>query len=209
MTNTHVLDGSRATPTRPRVVDLVRGIERQTRLDPFVGGVHTVARRVAPDSARDLLSGKWLGHALHPMLTDLPLGCWLSAGALDVVGGRQSRPAARRLVALGVLASVPAAVTGASDFRDVRHATQRRVAAVHGVGNVVVVACYIASWRARRRDHHFRGMALAMLGAAGTAVTGYLGGHLLLASPDAADETVAIDEAADQLPEAVLVLASL
>ena len=70
--------------------------------------------------------GEWLGHALHPLLTDLPLGCWLSAGLLDLLGGRRGRPAAQRLVALGLL-FVP--VTAASGLVDWTSASDVRVRA--------------------------------------------------------------------------------
>ena len=42
---------------------------------------------------KDALSGIWLGHALHPLLTDLPIGTWTSAVLLDWLGGgRAPRP---------------------------------------------------------------------------------------------------------------------
>jgi hypothetical protein len=49
-------------------------------------------RELLPDwvvtgRGRELLGGRWLGHSLHPLLTDLPLGCWSSASLLDLLGG--------------------------------------------------------------------------------------------------------------------------
>ncbi|MDQ6642413.1 MAG: hypothetical protein M3Y66_07965, partial [Actinomycetota bacterium] len=58
----------------------------------------------APDSP---LRGGWLGHGVHPVLTDLPLGCWVSATLVDLVGGHQGRTAATRLVGIGVASALP------------------------------------------------------------------------------------------------------
>ena len=82
---------------------------------------------------RNALSGTWLGHPLHPMLTDVPIGAWLMAGLLDIAGGKSSQPAARRLVGLGVLAAIPTAAAGASDWAETVDADQR-VGLVHGLG---------------------------------------------------------------------------
>ena len=47
---------------------------------------------------RPALQGDWLGHPLHPAMTDLPIGFWTSAMTLDFVGGRRGRPIATRMV---------------------------------------------------------------------------------------------------------------
>ena len=64
---------------------------------------------------------------LHPMLTDLPIGCWTSAFVLDIVGGKKSRPAAQLLVGLGVLSALPTAASGAADWSDTGGRAARRV----------------------------------------------------------------------------------
>lgn len=51
----------------------------------------------------------------------------------------------------------------------------------HAALNGVVLAAYMASWRARRRDHGSAGVALALLGGGLAMVSGYLGGHLSFA----------------------------
>jgi nitrite reductase/ring-hydroxylating ferredoxin subunit len=113
------------------------------------------------------------------MLTDLPIGFWTSAWALDLLGPRRHRDAARVLVGLGVLSALPAAASGASDWVDTTGRAQR-VGVVHAAANASALACYAASWIARRRGHPGRGIALGMLGAAAATVGGYLGGHLTL-----------------------------
>lgn len=69
----------------------VSRLEREQALDAKAEILDKAAAVVASGSRESILRGDWLGHALHPLMTDLPLGCWLSAGVLDVFGGRASR----------------------------------------------------------------------------------------------------------------------
>ena len=156
----------------------VRRLERDDRLDGVVSGVDTLAERVADSPAGPALRGEWLGHALHPLLTDFPLGCWLSAGVLDLVGGSSSRKAAQRLVGLGVAMVPVTAAAGAADYRNIGERGAKRIGAVHAVGKTVVAMLYLMSWRHRRKGHHARGVLLALIGGGLAWVTGYLGGHL-------------------------------
>jgi uncharacterized membrane protein len=171
----------RGVPATPdRVIDLVRRIESAEALDRPGAVVERAARAVArPGAAHDLLTGKWLGHALHPLLTDFPLGAWMSASLLDLVGGRASRAAARRLVAFGVAAAVPTAATGLAEWLHADQAS-RRVGVVHANVNTSALALYTASLVARRRGHHGRGVALGIAGGLAATAGGYLGGHLSL-----------------------------
>ena len=157
----------------------VARVEQETRLDAPSRTVRRAVQRVVPDGPlKDLLSGTWLGHPVHPMLTDLPIGFWTSAWVLDIIGPRRYRDAARVLVGLGVLSAMPAAVTGASDWSDTTGRTTR-VGLVHAAANSSAAALYFGSWLARRRGHTARGVALGMAGAAAATVGGYLGGHLV------------------------------
>jgi uncharacterized membrane protein len=114
-------------------------------------------------------------------MPDLPLGCWLAAGVLDLLGGSSSRRAATRLVGVGLVATVPTVASGLAEYDTIDEDRSRRVAAVHAAGNAVVSMCYLASWRARHRGHHLRGLTMGMLGGAVAIFTGYLGGHLSFA----------------------------
>src|SRR6478735_4735292 len=87
----------------PRLDDAARSLERATGAIPSQGPI------------KDALSGTWLDHPLHPMLTDLPIGFWTSAWVLDIFGRERDRDAARRLIGAGVLCALPAALTGAAD----------------------------------------------------------------------------------------------
>lgn len=170
-------------PTSPRsnqLLEAARRIEDDTRLDAIASRVPDALRPLTSGPARPFLRGEWLGHALHPLLTDFPLGCWASAGLLDLIGGRSSQRAAQRLVGLGLL-FVPATVaSGAADLAATDDTRARRVGVVHAAGNMVVAGAYWRSWRARRRGHHLRGVMWGLVGGNLAWVTGYLGGHLSL-----------------------------
>jgi uncharacterized membrane protein len=170
--------GQRPVRTPEWLASWVTRIERNPALDPAVDQVRRAGTPVSDGRAADILRGRWLGHALHPVLTDFPLGCFISAGLLDLLGGRKARPAAQRLIGLGLLAVPPTVASGLADFPAVRTEGGRRVAAVHAIGNGAAAGLYFLSWRARRRNRHARGVLLAMLGGTGAWVTGYLGGHL-------------------------------
>jgi nitrite reductase/ring-hydroxylating ferredoxin subunit/uncharacterized membrane protein len=161
------------------LADAVERLGRDERLDPVAGPVGDAVRQgLGAQPLKDVLSGTWLGHPLHPLLTDLPIGFWTSAFVLDVAGGRHSRRAATHLVAWGVLSAVPAATSGAADWGDTT-GPERRVGLVHAAANSVALACFSASWWSRVRGRHARGVAYGFAGAAAATVGGYLGGHLL------------------------------
>ncbi len=166
---------------RPATVTWTERLEEARRLDPVVHAVRPVADALVADPSRaDLLRGAWLGHAAHPLLTDVPIGLWTSALTLDLVGGRGSRDAARRLVGLGILSAVPAAVTGWAEWTGTGDREQR-VGVVHAAANAVAVGLFTASWRARRRGRTLRGRALGLAAASALGLGGYLGGHLVSA----------------------------
>jgi nitrite reductase/ring-hydroxylating ferredoxin subunit/uncharacterized membrane protein len=168
---------------------LVEQLGEQSSLDGVAGAVRDrIAGVVGTGPLKDALSGTWLGHTLHPMLTDLPIGFWTSAFTLDLLGGRKSRRAATRLVACGVLAAVPAAATGASDWSDT-WGPNRRIGFVHAATNTTALLCYGASWVQRKRGRHWRGVALGLAGATAATLGGYLGGHLLARAGIGVDHT--------------------
>lgn len=163
----------------PFLVKVTRRLEEARALDPVVAAVKPLAGAlIASQGRRSLLQGEWLGHAIHPILTDLPLGFWTSATVLDLVGGAEARPAARRLVGLGVLSAAPTAITGWAEWGSIDGQRERRVGVVHAVSSATAALTYAASWHARHLGEHARGRNLALAGAAIAAAGGYLGGHL-------------------------------
>jgi uncharacterized membrane protein len=165
----------------PAHLTWTRRLEEAEVLDPVVQAARSkVAPLMADPRVRDLLHGKWLGHALHPLLSDVPIGMWTSALVLDLVGDRQDRDAAQRLVGLGVLAAAPTALTGWSEWADSGQREQR-VGVVHAASNATAVLLFAQSWLARRRGNHRRGRRIALVASAGLGLGGYLGGHLVSA----------------------------
>jgi nitrite reductase/ring-hydroxylating ferredoxin subunit/uncharacterized membrane protein len=148
-------------------------------LDRVDGPLTRVARLVTQDDrASRWLHGSVIGHRLHPMLTDIPIGAWTAASVLDVIGGKRARPHAQRLVGLGVLSAVPTALAGLADW-DGTSGRTRRVGIAHALGNSAAITCSWRSWRARRRGHHFRGVGWSMAGLGAATLAGAIGGHLV------------------------------
>ena len=136
--------------------------------DPVQEAVHAV-----PQPVRDVLDGVWLGNPLHPALTDVPLGAWTTAFALDLVGSE----AADRALAVGILGAVPAALTGLNDWSHLKDDT-RRIGTVHALVNSMALALNVASFVARRDGHRGLGKVLSGVAYAGAAFSAHLGGHL-------------------------------
>src|SRR3954462_2604643 len=86
-----------------------------------------------PGTFKDAISGTWLGHALHPVLTDVVIGSFTSATLLDLLGGDAAGTAAERLIGVGIAAYAPTARTGVNDWPDSEpvDAAVRRVGLVH------------------------------------------------------------------------------
>lgn len=165
----------------PALVRLTLGLEGASVLDPVVRAVEPWARRWFGEGSRGaLLRGDPLGHALHPILTDLAVGNWLSATLLDLLGGADARPAARMLVGTGVLAAVPTAWTGWAEW-SLAAPRDKRVGLVHAVTNAAAIGVYASSWVARRRGRHGAGVRRALAGASIAGGGAYLGGHLVAA----------------------------
>jgi uncharacterized membrane protein len=167
--------------TIPAAISLTKKLESSSQLDPAVRAVRPLVDALVSDPRRrDLLRGAWLGHAVHPPLTDVPIGLWTSALVLDLVGGPSARPAATRLVGLGVLAFAPTAATGWAEWSAIG-VREQRVGVVHAASNVAAVWLFAASWRARRKGSYTAGKALGLAASSVLGVGGYLGGHLISA----------------------------
>lgn len=149
-------------------------IERASFLDGVVGPVSSLISRVLrPAWVADALHGVWLGHPLHPMAVQLPVGAFLSAGILDALPtGRRS---ATTLIGVGVASAVPAAAAGLADWsQGLRQ--QQRVGLVHASANTAALGMYASSLVQRGRGRSGRPAAYA--GLALVSIGGYIGGHL-------------------------------
>ncbi len=163
----------------PRIVRWTLRLEETTALDAPVHALQPPITAVFGTGTRGaVLRGAWLGHAIHPVLTDIPIGTWTSATLLDLLGGPDMSTAAQRLIGIGVLAAGPTAWAGWAEW-SAAGPRDKRVGLVHAVTNGVAIGMYAASWFARRRGQHGRGARLGLAGAGVSAVGAYLGGHLV------------------------------
>ena len=129
----------------------------------------------------NLLDGTWLGVPLHPALTDVPVGASMSAFVLDLVatatGSEAADTAADGALAVGIAGALPAAATGAGDWRDLI-GEERRIATVHALLNVVGLSLNVSSLVQRRRGHRGAGRALSAAALAFSGTAAHLGGEL-------------------------------
>lgn len=155
---------------------LIDRIAAARGLDALAGAVRDATHKLLrPGTVKDALHGVWLGHPLHPALAQVPVGAFLGAAVLDATGDRG--PGARRLIACGVLASVPAALAGLADYAD-GHEEQQRIGVVHAAMNSAALLSYLGSLRLRSRNSRGAGVALGFLGCALATVSATLGGDL-------------------------------
>ncbi len=120
--------------------------------DAFQQGIKVVigSNRKPPRRFKTLLHGTWLGHPLHPAITDVPIGAWLLAGLFDVLwlaAPSQNQWAARGaewLVIVGIVGAVAAAVTGMADWSDT-YGAERTVGLYHGALNTLALVLFIIS----------------------------------------------------------------
>ena len=147
---------------------------------------------MSPGALKDGLSGTWLGHALHPALTDIVIGSFLGATLLDLLGGDPDGRARSRLIGAGLAAAGPTALTGANDWADTEPASDgvRRAGLVHGASNTGALSLYAASLAARRRGARRTGALLGLGGATMLLAGAYLGGHLSFSRGVGPDQTV-------------------
>ena len=130
---------------------------------------------------------KLLGHPIHQMLIVFPLGLLAMAVVFDVfamaLGNGYWSEIAYWMIAAGVVTGLLAAPFGTIDWFAIPSGTRaKRIGAVHGVGNVVVVLLFAISWLLRRDAPGAPpALALALSFAAGglALVTSWLGGELV------------------------------
>lgn len=157
-------------------VPLLDHLENATVLDPLANGIRGIVNAVVrPQWLRDVLHGVPLGHPLHPLAVQVPLGAWTSAALLDAVPG--SERAARMLVATGVVSALPSAAAGYTDWSEL-HEQQSRVGIVHSTANLLATVLYTVSFVQRVRGKGSNGKALGYLAFGVVAFGGFLGGHL-------------------------------
>src|SRR3954469_10463511 len=168
------MTGRTATPLEP----LIDAAESATALDAPGKAIGKQVRSLIKQPLKDALSGTWLGHALHPLMTDVVIGTFLSTTLLDVAGGDPDGRAGARLIGIGMAAYAPTALTGVNDWADTEPADDgvRRAGLVHAASNATAVVLYAGSLARSGRT----ASVLRLGGAGALMVGGHLGGHLTL-----------------------------
>ncbi len=184
---------------------LIKAVDQQETLDRLSEQIQPLVQDAfksagpAGREVKNFLHGTWLGHPLHPALTDVPLGAWTAALALDAmesISGRKELAAgADAAIAVGLVGAAGAAVTGLTDWSETS-GRARKVGMLHGLMNVGATALYTTSLILRRRKQRGAGMGFAMLGYAVSSASAYLGGHLVFG------EKIGVNHAAvDEMPK--------
>jgi nitrite reductase/ring-hydroxylating ferredoxin subunit/uncharacterized membrane protein len=160
------------------LVDITGRLEKMDALDRVAAPLAAAAKKaIGPGRLKDLLSGVGLGHPLHPVLTDVPIGAFTAATLLDLTGRGAWEPAVETLLGTGLLAALPTAAAGLADWSD-SYGGEQRVGVVHAAGNIAALALFGASLAARRSGATGLGRTLGLAGMGALAGSGYLGGYL-------------------------------
>ncbi|MGY2083659.1 Rieske 2Fe-2S domain-containing protein [Blastococcus sp. SYSU DS0539] len=166
-------------------MSLMGFLDRIADVSAFDKAIEPARRAVQgmPSAVKDVLHGTWLGHPLHPVLVQVPVGSWVSAGLLDAVP--PLRPAATVLIGTGVAAAVPAALSGAADWSE-QGSGVRRLGALHAVMNTAALGLYAGSLVARARGRGTLGRVLAYSGLSVAGGSAAIGGHMSYAQSSGA-----------------------
>jgi len=130
---------------------------------------------------------KLFGHPIHPMLIVFPLGLLATSFIFDIIylvnHNSQWATTAFYLITAGIVGGLLAAVFGFLDWLGIPSNTRaKNIGLIHGLGNVIVVILFIASWLMRRNAPQApenTALILSFLGILLAVVTGWLGGELV------------------------------
>lgn len=158
---------------------IVRFIEEQEvfgavaqRLQPRVSGLFKTGQ--SGQRLKNYLNGTWLGHPLHPVLTDVPIGAWTIALLFDCMS---MDAAADTAIALGISAALASAITGIVDWSDT-YGRAQRIGVAHAVLNITGTVLYTASLISRKKRRGF-GKLLSFMGYGVLNGGAFLGGELV------------------------------
>lgn len=188
-------------------------------LDNVASTLHGLATPLfgedGPAAIKDVLYGTWMGHPLHPPMTDITIGGWTLSMMMDVLGAEKASDLALQI---GTLSAGGTALSGIAQWYDLQNMEEpRRLGAYHATLNTVALGFYVTSIVLRKQDKRGAGIATAWTGHALSTTSAWIGGHLSFGlgigvSRDAftdvaGDWTDAVEETA--LPEGELVRAEV
>ncbi len=165
-------------------------VERQTWLDKLASPIQNLLLAFFGQPGqpgrklKDILNGTWLGHALHPVLTDVPLGAWSGTTLLDFAWlANEDEGIARGAdltLLLGLAGATGAAVTGLTDWSDL-DGPDRRVGLMHGLLNGSITLIYLTSLVLRLTGLRRTAITFSTSGYLVSLFSAYLGGELSFA----------------------------
>jgi len=148
--------------------------------------------------AKNAVHGVWLGHPLHPVFTDLPLGAWTTGLVLDAVAAARNDRAMERAadvaIAVGLAGATAAAVTGLTDWSETS-GRSRRTGLVHGLLNVAATTLYTAAFILRKQGARSAGQSCAVAGFSVALGAAWFGGDLVY------DQRIGVTHATIDAPE--------
>ena len=176
-----------ATPLTDRISDVL-----QNAVKAVIG-----SNRKPPRRFRTLLNGTWLGHPLHPAITDVPIGAWLLAVIFDIIwliapdANAWAARGAEAAVLIGILGALAAAVTGLTDWSDT-YGAERTVGLYHAGLNTLALVLYVVSFILRLTVPSGESLAAAILGfiaVIAVLVAAYLGGDMVFGKATGVNHT--------------------
>jgi len=182
-----------------RVLDLV---SRQKSLDPLGDALQHVVdaglEALGPNrrAVANLLHGTWVGHPLHPILTDVAIGGYTAAVTLDLVdqlaGDERVGGGADIALGLGVAGALGSIVTGLNDWQHTG-GESRRLGVVHALLNGTATVIFAVSLVARLTGSRTLGRRLAALGFGVSTAAAYIGGDLVFGKQIGVDHAALIE----------------
>ena len=153
--------------------------------------IQKLVRDTLQGPIKNFLHGTWLGHPVHPVLTDIPVGAWTAALFYDLAGEEKAADIA---IGVGLIGAVGSAVTGLTDWSETDDRA-RSIGLIHGLLNVVATSLYTASLLMRKnKSSRDSAVALSTLGYATAFASAYLGGHLVFSEQVGVDHTATADQ---------------
>jgi nitrite reductase/ring-hydroxylating ferredoxin subunit/uncharacterized membrane protein len=168
-------------------------VDRQEWLDAVSDAIQPLVNKAFSETgeagriAKDLLTGVWLGHPLHPVITDVPIGAWTISSMFDLIsmaaGNDEGLDRASDLaLGTGIVAAFGAAITGITDWSDVGGA-HRRMGMAHALLNVGGLGLNIWSLGLRigagKRGNRGLARVLSFGGYGVSALAAFVAGELI------------------------------
>jgi nitrite reductase/ring-hydroxylating ferredoxin subunit/uncharacterized membrane protein len=169
--------------------------------------------RPSPRRMKSFLNGTWLGHPLHPVVTDIPITSWVLTTIFDIIWlishTNWAAYGAFVTVIVGLLGAIASVVTGLTDWSDT-FGSERRIGLNHALFNTLALLLYLVSFIFRLTagpGDTLVAIILALIGLVSVSYAGLLGGDMVFIKGTGVNHTAW--EAAGENYEAVLTVAEV